>query len=57
MAKANNYVWSDSLDEMVVKQFTYKNHVFVWNDIDCVYYDETAGDESYCMTIPENAEY
>ena len=48
--------WSDSLEEMVVAQFTWKGHLFVWNDIDCVYYDETEGDESYLMEVPEGAE-
>lgn len=48
-------VWSDSLDEMVVASFTYKKHRYEWNDVDCVYYDETEGDESYLMDVPENA--
>ena len=47
--------WSDSLDEMVVSQFTWRGHLYVWDDIDCLYYDETAGDESYLMEIPEDA--
>lgn len=54
---ANNMVWSNSLDEMVVNSFTWKNHLYIWNDVDCVYYDETEGDESFLMTIPEGAEY
>lgn len=45
-------VYSDSLDEMVVKQFMYKGHLYVWNDIDCVYYDETEGDESFLWEMP-----
>ena len=49
-------VYSDSLDEMVVQQFTYKGHLYVWNDEDCVYYDETEGDESYLFEVPANAQ-
>lgn len=49
-------VYSNSLGEMVYKKFKDKRgHVCVWNDSDCVYYDETAGDESYYMEIPEEA--
>lgn len=49
------YVYSDSLEEMVLKAFIYKRHKYVWNDIDCVYYDETECDESYFCDIPEDA--
>ena len=49
-------VYSDSLEEMVIARFTYKGHVYKWNDIDCVYYDETEGDESYIMVMPESAQ-
>lgn len=48
-------IWSHSLEEMVVERFTYKGHLYIWNDLDCVYYDETEGDESYLMEIPETA--
>lgn len=50
MERLQYMVWSDSLECMVYKQFYYKfkkgKHLFIWNDEDCVYYDETAGDET-----------
>lgn len=48
-------IWSTSLEEMIVRSFIYKKHKYVWNDLDCVYYDETEGDESYLMEMPEDA--
>ena len=48
------YVLSDSLDEMVLAYFIWHNHCYEWNDRDCVYYDITAGDESYLMVVPDD---
>jgi hypothetical protein len=48
-------VWSDSLGELVIASFTYKKHRYEWNDVDCVYYDETEGDESFLMDVPKSA--
>lgn len=48
-------VYSESLNEMVVKQFMYKGHLYLWSDIDCVYYDETEGDESFLFEVPIDA--
>lgn len=49
-------IYSESLEKMVHKQFTWKGHLYVWNDEDCLYYDETEGDESYLMEIPDGAQ-
>lgn len=51
------YIYSESLDEMVLASFIWHGHKYEWNDIDCVYYDETAGDESYLMEVPAEGIY
>lgn len=48
------YVLSESLDEMVLTYFIWHGHRYEWNDRDCVYYDETAGDETYLMIPPDD---
>ena len=47
--------WSNSLGCAHIVGFTYKKHHYVWNDMDCVFYDETEGDESYMMEVPSGA--
>ena len=47
-------IYSDSLECMVHKGFTYKGKHYTWNDADCVYYwDES--DDDYYMEIPDRA--
>lgn len=50
----SNYIYSDSLDEMVLKGFTYKGKHYTWNDPDCVYYQDDVDDEWY-DEVPEGA--
>ena len=33
------YTYSDSLNEMVIEKFYYKNKLYIWNDYDLVYYN------------------
>ncbi len=57
MAKAANrivsVIFSKSLEEAVVCEFVWHGHLYCWHDQDCVYYNETRGDESYMMECPE----
>ncbi len=46
-----NYVYSDSLNEMVIKAFLYRGEKFVWNDADCVYYSDDT-DERWLYDLP-----
>lgn len=46
-------IYSDSLDDMVVKGFYYQNSKYIWDDDDCIYYDEDT--EDYFMCIPKQA--
>lgn len=48
-------VYSDSFDEMVQKDFTYKGNKYTWNDSDCVYYNDNGDEDDYFMEIPEGA--
>lgn len=48
------YIYSDSLDEMVLKSFIYKGKRYIWNDLDCVYYNADS-DEDWFMEVPETA--
>ena len=48
-------VYSDSFDEMVQKDFTYKGNKYTWNDSDCVYYNDNGDEEDFFMEIPEGA--
>lgn len=50
------YIYSDSLEEMVVKSFFYKKKHYTWNDFDCVYYEDSS-DEDYLSDIPAGAVY
>ena len=47
--------YSDSFDEMVQKDFTYKGNKYTWNDIDCVYYNDNGDEDDFFMEIPEGA--
>lgn len=51
-----NYVYSNSLEKMVVKSFYYKNQRYVWNDSDCVYYSDDS-DEDWFSEVPEGCSY
>ena len=46
-------VYSKSLEEAIVCEFVWCGQLYRWHDDDCVYYNETAGDESYLMECPE----
>ena len=48
-------VYSDSFDEMIQKEFTYKGNKYTWNDSDCVYYNDNGDEDDYFMEIPEGA--
>ena len=48
-------VRSDSFDEMVQKDFTYKGKHYTWNDSDCLYYNDNGDEDDYFMEIPEGA--
>ena len=48
-------VYSDSFDEMVQKNFTYKGNKYTWNDSDCLYYNDNGDEDDYFMEIPEGA--
>lgn len=47
-------VYSESLNEMVVKGFYYKGGHYEWNDIDCVYYHDDI-DGRFCYEVPTGA--
>lgn len=47
------YIYSNSLESMILKRFKYKGKIHEWNDYDCVYYwGEADGD--YFMEVHEN---
>lgn len=50
----SHYIYSDSLDEMVVKSFFYKKKHYTWNDFDCIYYEDDS-EEDYLSDIPAGA--
>ncbi len=50
------YIYSNSLDCMVIRQFIYKRHTWVWNDTDCVYYRSDT-DEYWLYEVPLLAQY
>lgn len=51
---ASYYIYSDSLEQMVIRSFYYKNKHYTWNDLDCVYYSDES-EEDYFFEIPDNA--
>ncbi len=55
MKAAHGYIYSHSLNEMVVKAFIYKGERYEWNDRDCLYYSESS-DEQWFDDMPEGAE-
>ncbi len=48
------YVWSISLNQMVVSQFYYKGHLYKWHDMDCIYWHEV-DDTRFFYEVPTNA--
>lgn len=42
------YVWSDSLEKMVILRKEVKGKIYEWDDEDCVYYS-VESDEDYFM--------
>lgn len=52
---SSSTVYSDSFDEMIQKDFTYKGNKYTWNDIDCLYYNDNGDEFDYFMEIPEGA--
>lgn len=48
------YIYSDSLDEIVIKQFTYKNKTYEWNVADMLYYNVDE-DDDWFEEIPKGA--
>ena len=45
----NNYIYSISLDGMVLKTVESNGNTYTWNDIDCVYYNDNGNEEDYIM--------
>lgn len=48
------YIYSDSLNEMVIKAFMYKGIKYEWHDLDCIYYS-TLTDADWFDGIPKDA--
>lgn len=48
------YIWSDSLEQLVVSEFYYNGKQYKWNDIDVVYY-WIQSDDTFLMEVPLNA--
>lgn len=46
-------IWSESLDEMVLRAFWWHGVKWVWYDPDCLWYDMDT--EDALMEIPEDA--
>lgn len=55
LEKGMKYIYSNSLDDIIINSFWWQNKHYTWNDIDCVYYNDN-DEEDYWMTIPDNAE-
>lgn len=51
----SSMIYSDSFDEMVQKDFTYKGNKYTLNDSDCVYYNDNGDEDDFFMEIPEGA--
>lgn len=49
------YIYSDSLDEMVLRKFEYKGKTYEWDDLDMVYYNVDS-DEDWFEEIPNGAQ-
>ena len=48
------YIYSESLNDMVVESFYWNGHHYTWNDTDCVFYNDKS-DEDYWMMVPDDA--
>ena len=48
------YIYSESLNDMVVKSFFWNGSHYTWNDADCVFYNDES-DDDYWMTVPDDA--
>lgn len=44
-----NYIYSISLDGMVLKTVECNGKTYSWNDIDCVYYNDNGDENDYLM--------
>ena len=55
MKKYFKYIYSDSLNEMVVREFKKKKKKYEWDDLDLVYYNVDS-DEDYFQEVPKGAE-
>ena len=54
MIKEFKMMYSNSLDEIVIKEFIYRGKKYIWNDADCVYYWKES-DENWFMEVPTDA--
>lgn len=48
------YIYSESLNDMVVKSFFWNGSHYTWNDADCVFYNDESDDDLW-MTVPDDA--
>lgn len=46
-------IWSNSQEQMVIRDFTIDSKHYTWNDEDEVYYND-ANEEDYYMTVPKS---
>lgn len=53
---AKGYVWSNSLSQMVVAKFKYKDgDTYTWDDVNCLYWNDNGDEDDYFMEMPENS--
>lgn len=45
----NNYIYSISLDRMILKTVESNGKTYTWNDIDCLYYCDNGDENDYMM--------
>lgn len=45
----NNYIWSISLERLVEKTIEHNGKTYVWNDMDCLYYNINGDESDYLM--------
>lgn len=45
----NNYIYSISLEGMIMKTVESNGKTYTWNDFDCVYYNDNGDEEDYIM--------
>lgn len=53
MYKKECYIYSNSLNEMIIRRFKKGKNIYIWNDEDCLYYRD---DELAYADIPKGAE-